>query len=173
MGRIEFLWRTLESLENRITLLDNKSSIMIGIETAVLALAALLTDKTMDANNTAWIGYGLIGLTAAFAALIVPLLLHAIRPTQCYFQRRARLDLLPQHYLIWPAESIDRERLKSFGRALTEQQMSEDLIANVFVRQQLLQRKYRRYDVAMVIMKIQAPVILVTIVGVCIARLLK
>ena len=170
------MWRAFESLENRITLLDNKSSILIGIETAILAVAALLTGEAMDTVETERIGYLLIGITAIFAILIVPLLLHTIRPTQCYFQRKMELQHLQdfqEHNIIWPAERVDGQHLTHLSKTLSEDQMTEDIIANIFAKQQLLKRKYRKYSLAMFILKIQAPVTLAVIVVICVLKLFK
>ena len=53
--KIDFLWRTYEAFESRINLLDNKASIIIGIETAILAVTIFLVEKSSGLLNTAWI----------------------------------------------------------------------------------------------------------------------
>jgi hypothetical protein len=139
--RTDFLWETLRLMENRIAMIDTKSSLLIAIETGIFALIAFVIEKGFlgEGSQITFV------FTAIFAGVVIALLLQTIRPSDHCFGRKESLEHLASHNMLWPSQHPTKEKFTTSFANITEEKAEEELKGEIFVRHQLLRRKYRTY----------------------------
>lgn len=156
---VDFLWRSIEHLEARVTTVDNKANILLGLLLAVAAAVGALAREAL----TPWDGSGLMWLAAALlvadGAWVVRLVFDALttlNPRSAAAAGRSskgyRVLSRPEPYVLWPRSGEPwHEDPDLHARALTDPNW-QHLLANLAYTQWtivcLIDAKYDRYRAA-------------------------
>ena len=156
--RDTFIRESITHLEDRITTVDNKGNILIGVALASLAVSGSFVGKTLENDLTSgWeiaiLTMAAIQLTASGSIILLCLLL--LNPRRA--SPEASGFVFPTPYLIWPRKGqpwtkgadAHIEALKS----LTADQLTTNLIAMQTTLIFLIDAKYRHYRMAIKLAK--------------------
>jgi len=155
MEKVDFLWESNKLLEGRINLLNSNASVIIAIETAYFTLIMFLLKSLLNVIIINWT----IGITFIFlvfvSGIIIIFALAIIRPTDKILGSKISVEHISENHLIWPSK---KPNIEFFLRDLENYNPKEgelEIANNVFVRHQLIRRKYKRYHIAIVLAKLQ------------------
>ena len=147
--QLEFLWASVRQLEDRITTVDNKGNILIGVALALSAVSGTfaskaLEDSTRGEDIVIWLSTGLALVMAGYIVLVCLLLLNPRGATP----ERTGYEF-PRPYVLWPrskqpwTEGAD-SHIAAVLR-MTEDQRIENLLAMQTTLIFLVDAKYRHY----------------------------
>ena len=155
MDKVDFLWESNKLLEGRINLLNSNASVIIAIETAYFALIMFLFKSLLNIITINWI----IGITFIFLVLISGIIiifaLAIIRPTDKILGSKISVEDISKNRLIWPNKEPNIELFNKDLENYTPKEGELEIAHNVFVRHQLIRKKYKRYHIAIVLAKLQ------------------
>jgi hypothetical protein len=145
-----FVRESIIHLEDRITTVDNKGNILIGVSLASLAVSGSFVSKALENDLSSWWEFAILSMAAiqlAVSGSIILLCLLLLNP------RRASPEssgfVFPTPYLMWPRKGqpwtkgadAHIEALKH----LTAEQMTTNLIVMQTTLIYLIDAKYRHY----------------------------
>lgn len=170
---VQFLWEIIKFLENRISMIDTKSSYVIAIETGIFALITFIVDKISPLKHVNWGPQAILIFTALFSGTVILLLLWTIRPTDRFFSINVTLEHLQSPDLIWPGADITKEKFLASFENITDEKAESELKSKIFDRHQILNRKYKPYKIALFLVKIQLSITFLIIFIASIYRIFK
>ena len=155
--KVDFLKYSIEYLEKRIALIDNKANIFI-ISLGVFVVAIMYVMQKIFDFQIVLVLFGL-----AIYLTIIFLLILAIRPTKCFFS----LNVSPvkpkvEKYIMWPDNNFPLSTktdvdYKEYAKKIDGLELT-DILNNYkkthFIALQLIDRTYKYYRWAVLFMKI-------------------
>jgi hypothetical protein len=153
----DFLWRSIEHLESRVTTVDNKANILLGLVLAVAAAVGALAKEALvpfdDGSAWTWVALTLLITNGVWMVRLVFVALRTLNPRKAAAEGRAAagkpiLDR-PQPYVVWPrrGEPWD-ERPAAHAAALTSpdwQALTDNLAYMQWTVTCLIAAKYDSY----------------------------
>ncbi|MFM7263007.1 MAG: hypothetical protein ACKO1X_04570 [Acidimicrobiales bacterium] len=111
---MRFLWSSVLQLEDRITTVDNKGNILIGLTLALAAASVTFGLKALEvpsggqrAEWVSWVVLPLLTAALAVSAGIVLIALKILNPKGATPVGKAGYTL-PENYVVWPAKETGR-----------------------------------------------------------------
>jgi hypothetical protein len=157
---IEFLKYAIEHIEKRIGLIDNKASLLIAIEAALLVLGTFMLKWLFgeDCPEVGFIPCAVILTVLALTVFTVLWLIWAIKPTKCLFSLKVALPKVKvERQILWPIEDFPSSA-EGYKDAVNEFDWPKDHLENYerahYVLAHHVKEKYKHYDLAILVMKI-------------------
>jgi hypothetical protein len=147
----DFLWASVSHLEDRISTVDTKANILIGIAIAIVAVVGSLAKAVLDTYIPPVlrisVGVG-AGATLVVASGVVLLSLRLLNPRKSS-PEHSQGFMYPKPYVLWPRSgqpwsSSAQAHVKAL-QTLTESDMLANLEAMQTTLIFLVQAKYRHY----------------------------
>ena len=153
--RQAFMWEVVKFLEGRILMVDTKANMLIAIEAGLFLVISWVAKEYFLTDYPKIVKWYLVLYGASMGAVIL-LLLWIIRPTKQFLGKRIELDG-NQHgnKLIWPGRAPKHEDFKTIYDGLSEEDIVTELQSMIWVRQQLVRRKYNLHEQAHRLAKVQ------------------
>lgn len=156
--RLVFIRESISHLEDRITTVDNKGNILIGVALASIAVSGTFINKALE--NDLALGWEITILLAAAIQLIMSGSI-ILRCLLLLNPRKASPEstgyVFPNPYLLWPRRNqpwtISAEAHGDALRNLTVAQIEENLVAMQTTLIFLIDAKYRHYRLAIKLSK--------------------
>lgn len=115
-AQMRFLWSSVLQLEDRITTVDNKGNILIGLTLALAAASVTFGLKALEvpsggqrAEWVSWVVLPLLTAALAVSAGIVLIALKILNPKGATPVGKAGYTL-PENYVVWPAKETGRNQ---------------------------------------------------------------
>jgi len=169
---IEFLKYALSHIENRIVIVDNKASILIGVQGIFFAIFTYIINDVFMARNQLCARIVLGGAFAIFIITIV-LLLQTIRPSKNILGSGIDLNDMEVHdYILWFDDKFPKRAADYLQKTntLDLSKIKKNYQKAHFIVLQLLRKKYKYYKWATVGMKL---LVLWTAIGITILSILN
>jgi len=153
---IDFLKANLSQLESRISLVDNKASILVAIQVGFLGLFGLLMKTVFLDNPQLDTPVALVVFVFSTSIVVIILLLQTIQPARMVFWYKVDLfkKKLPDDYLMWFTEKKTKEEYFANVDKLNDSKILENLKLSNHIHVELLRKKYQAYRFAIFSMKI-------------------
>ena len=156
--RLVFIRESITQLEDRITTVDNKGNILIGVALASLAVSGTFMNKALE--NDLALGWEIAILVVAAIQLIMSgsIILRCLLLLNPRKASPASTGYaFPNPYLLWPRKTqpwtISAEAHGDALRNLTIEQIEENLVAMQTTLIFLIDAKYRHYRMAIKLSK--------------------
>ena len=144
--------------QNRIVLVDNKCSFLIGIQAALVAVVTFVVDKVFLGDPLLrTIGYITIAGMALFSGLIVVFLLQTLRPTNRFFSIFTGLNWMTSNGIMWldMKNLVDQDCFARRVQNLEHDLIIRDLQALAYNQYCLIFTKYHSYRKAIFLTRLQ------------------
>ncbi len=146
MERTTYLNQSINYLDSRIEFIDKKANILIGIQTALIAIVGAGLNLIIDNPQTK---YALFISLFVFSSAIIILLLWTVRPTTCLIGRKTNLVKYPETQgVLWPNRKtgFSLEQMNEAVQNMDDNSILTEQKNSILVLQQLIVRKYHRYE---------------------------
>ncbi|MCF7849391.1 MAG: hypothetical protein K9M45_11120 [Kiritimatiellales bacterium] len=144
--------------QNRISLLDNKCTILIAVQAALAAAVTFIVDKIcLPYEAYKLIGYMILAVSGLLSAAIIFCLLQTIRPTKNPLTLRTGLPFMDGDGLIWSnwKKISGQDEFRNRVKEMTPARVKMDLEAVAYNQYLLVVTKTGDYRIAMLLAKIQ------------------
>ena len=112
--QVRFLWSSILQLEDRITTVDNKGNIIVGLTLALAAASVTFGLRALEVPGggqrdewVAWVVLPLLIAALAVSAGIVLIALKILNPKGATPVGKAGY-VLPDNYVVWPAREVGK-----------------------------------------------------------------
>ena len=155
--KIDFLKYSIDHLEKRIALVDNKASILIASLGVFVVAILYVMERIFELQ------YVLVFIGLAIYLAIVLLIFLAMRPTKCFLSLRVSpINPSVKKYVMWSGDHFPLSKKTDEDYREYEKNIRElgptDILNNYkkthFITLQLIERTYRYYRWAVLLMKI-------------------
>lgn len=164
--RRDFLQFSIDYLQRRLDFVNNKANIFIAIQTGLFItiiwlLGSFFLPTTQRGPTVETIALFLFLLVNfIFVIAVVALLLQTVRPSATYLSLFTDIDTLDTSGVMWPSSTVPEpdvfiDRVDS----LSEENINRELVGTIYALQQLVDRTYKSYRWAVLLMKIQVIVV--------------
>ena len=109
----KFLWSSILQLEDRITTVDNKGNILIGLTLALAAASVTFGMKALEAQSreswVVWVVLPFLILALTVSAVIVLIALRILNPKGATPVEKGGYAL-PENYVLWPSKKLGHNK---------------------------------------------------------------